>query len=652
MKRFILFFSLLFATVSFAATGDVTFIGPGLSSVPLPTTTTVGGVRALTASSNYFLTGLGTDGSLTRALLSASNLTTGTLSDSLFRGVTNVETYGTLEDAVTAIGATSKILRFSTDQTLTGNLSIPATLQLVPINGAIINYGAYSFTYSGDTLYWPKTQVLAGSGTVSLSSAIVLPEWFGITGTADQVAINKAFASITGTGQKVVFAHRIYSVTASIIPKSYTKWEGAYGESNTWGLTTAYGGTEIVWAGGDTGNIIDATNVRLFKMEGFHLEGDSKLGVVGILLDSDNSPSGSQNEFHNFSIRECGIGVQWGTSGLGSSYANDGTRFSTFTIWSQIVGSKGFVINSGNAGQMSTIESGGIQVDDIGIDIVVGNLIEVRRVFGGGPLKTAFIRVAAAIDLLIEGCSSEGQGSRIDGKISNDSYFLLSVAPTGSYPVMQTVITMNHNKINNPILANYRLRINDLGNSWGTCYRITDDAVIPVTGSFTEDPDGISSVVALNNGASVTSPADYGWQDSAYVDLHIIDPIRGWSTPAFSAGDFTGNDAMYWTVEAADVETLAYLIEGRKMTVSFKVNTATVTGTPSTVLLLAIPRGKVATKSMVSSVRILDNGVTTTGICYTSVSSDKISIQREDLAAFTASSNLTTVQGQIVFEIN
>src|SRR3990167_787127 len=71
-----------------------------------------------------------------------------------------------------------------------------------------------------------------------------------------------------------------------------------------------------------------------------------------------------------------------------------------------------------------------------------------------------------------------------------------------------------------------------------------------------------------------------------------------WTTPTFSAGDFTASGSMTWTVDAGDVVTYAYTIINKVMTVLFYIDPTTVGGTPSTSLQIAIPANKTATKAV------------------------------------------------------
>jgi hypothetical protein len=111
--------------------------------------------------------------------------------------VYNVTEYASLAAAVAAIGSTPATLEYSTDQTLTANLSIPATLELAPLNGAKIIHGAYTIGGAGmaNTARWHQGQMFSGTGAITGLTGTVIPQWWGAKGdgtTVDSAAINKA----------------------------------------------------------------------------------------------------------------------------------------------------------------------------------------------------------------------------------------------------------------------------------------------------------------------------------------------------------------------------------------------------------------------------------------------------------------------------
>ena len=364
---------------------------------------------------------------------------------------------------------------------------------------------------------------------------------FDFTSTTDvdtyiQDAIDYAYSL---QGAVIWFPAGKFNVANTIEWNSYIDARGVFGEDNTFGVQDPLNGTWIKWTGANTTDpIFRVFNTRMFRLDGFHLDGDNK-NVKGIQLDSDNTPSGSQNEFHRFNIRKCLIGFEWGTGGLATPYANDGTRVTTFTIWSQMTGSIGFRINSGNAGQMSTIESGGVQVDSIGIDLICANLLQIRRVFCGGQVRSSFIRAQLPIDVLVEGCSSENWGDRIDGKISTTAPFLL-VIPSVEQPAFTLrdfTMTLMNNQCNNPILIQSPIRIVDIGSNFGYCFNPSNVAVA-ATADVAVGGNG-SMVSVINSGTQTWAagfPYPSGWQPSDYVRLTNLKPE---------------STSLFWGVESA-----------------------------------------------------------------------------------------------------
>lgn len=343
-------------------------------------------------------------------------------------------------------------------------------------------------------------------------------------GAAIQAAINIASAR---EGATVILPAGLFNTSQTIDIVSYSNIQGEYGEDGTFGVQNFKRGTQIKWIGANAAvPVLRAFNARLFQISGFNIDGDNK-NVIGFSLDSNNTPSGSQNEISRFSIRRCLIGVVWGTSGVSTAYANDGTRFSTFTIWSQMTGSIGYRINSGNAGQMSTIESGGIQVDSIGIDLICANLLQIRRVFCGGQVRSCFIRAQLPIDVMVEGSSSENWGNRIDGKISSTAPFLLVIPSVEdpTFPLRDFTMTLVNNQCNNPIVVQSPIRIADVGNNFGYCWTPGN---VQIAATATVESGGNGSIVSVINSGTQTYqpgfPYPSGWQPSQYVRLTNLNP--------------------------------------------------------------------------------------------------------------------------------
>jgi hypothetical protein len=154
-----------------------------ISSVPAPTTISLGGVYSLVPVSNHFVTGMDTSGNLLHAQPSVANLSEGYTGSGAVARATNAAlsapaiTGGT-HDAVTSLGIRStgatKDLKLATAEALTADRMILLTVGDanravslagdVTLAGALTTVGAYgsTFTMSGTTtVTFPTTGTLA-----------------------------------------------------------------------------------------------------------------------------------------------------------------------------------------------------------------------------------------------------------------------------------------------------------------------------------------------------------------------------------------------------------------------------------------------------------------------------------------------------------
>jgi hypothetical protein len=136
-----------------------------------------------------------------------------------------------LNTAVAAIGATKTTLVYRQDLTVTAGLTIPATLELMPMNGALIQQGAYTISYAGSTDSWGTSRIFGGTGNISGLSGYALAEWFGAVpdGTTECApAIDQAVNCLSagdvllGAGVYMlgVFSSRSGAAASFIVPKS------------------------------------------------------------------------------------------------------------------------------------------------------------------------------------------------------------------------------------------------------------------------------------------------------------------------------------------------------------------------------------------------------------------------------------------------
>jgi hypothetical protein len=204
------------------------------------------------------------------------------------------------------------------------------------------------------------------------------------------------------------------------------------------------------------------------------------------------------------------------------------------------------------------------------------------------------------------------------------------------------------------------------GGSLTERFRISSTGVITLSSDLpiTEGGTGNSTGLAVTATALAANPTDcaanqYATTIAASGNLTCAQPSTAdlsdevaWTNEAFDAADFTGNGSMTWTLASGDVTTLAYEKTGKKVTVSFTLDTTSVGGTPSNILQIAIPGGFTATKLMVNQVFINDNGTVTGGWCRVSAGGTVIQIIKYGSGNFTASTNATAIYGQIRFQVN
>jgi len=120
----------------------------------------------------------------------------------------------------------------------------------------------------------------------------------------------------------------------------------------------------------------------------------------------------------------------------------------------------------------------------------------------------------------------------------------------------------------------------------------------------------------------------------------------------YSAGDYTASASMTWTVEAGDVATNAFFLNGRQLTVIYFISTTTVGGVLDSQLRIAIPNGYTIATSQLTPSQSIDNGTALTGLlsANTAVSTTKILVFRDFAGAnWVAATNATHVRGSLTF---
>jgi hypothetical protein len=198
-----------------------------------------------------------------------------------------LEDYADLAAAVTAIGATPATLQYSENFTLSDNLTIPANIEMERINGAIITVASgKTLTFAdGRKINAEPSQMFSGSGLIrwTLPPAVIYPEMWGITGTADDVAIQKAIDSF-GDTTKIrtgrILLTQGYNVAATIlIHRKAIIFEGLGN-----GVLADSSATYLKWTG--------TAGIPMLKVQGCRGLSIKKMRLIGNIT---NKPSAAIN---------------------------------------------------------------------------------------------------------------------------------------------------------------------------------------------------------------------------------------------------------------------------------------------------------------------------------------------------------------------
>jgi len=158
-----------------------------------------------------------------------------------------LSSYGSLAAMLATVGANNQTVGIDADTTLTANITIPANIELLPLNGAIINHAAYTISYAGSTARWPMAQVFNGTGAVT-GMKEAWPEWFGAVGdnaANDTLALQAAHDSLVDGG--VLRLTGMYKTSGFRITKRLNiqsvgqgKWVSSLGSILPWSASQEY----------------------------------------------------------------------------------------------------------------------------------------------------------------------------------------------------------------------------------------------------------------------------------------------------------------------------------------------------------------------------------------------------------------------------
>lgn len=154
------------------------------------------------------------------------------------------------------------------------------------------------------------------------------------------------------------------------------------------------------------------------------------------------------------------------------------------------------------------------------------------------------------------------------------------------------------------------------------------------------DDDGSNTTGTVINNTNVWTPIQ------SYIG-------GAWTDVSFSAGNFTANNSMTWTVASGDQIAYAYLEVGKTMFLSVRLHTTTVGGTPSSELRVAVPNSRTIQSYGQGAFHYLDNGTAGTGLWLATASAAYVAfLKNASSAAWTASTDQTYIYAMCMFEID
>ena len=131
-----------------------------------------------------------------------------------------------------------------------------------------------------------------------------------------------------------------------------------------------------------------------------------------------------------------------------------------------------------------------------------------------------------------------------------------------------------------------------------------------------------------------------------------VENVTTWTTVPFNAGDFTGDGAMTWTVEAGDIVAFRYRRSGDTIEVNFSSVTTSVGGVPDGELRVKIPGGFTASTYGFVAAYVTDNSTGKIGTCYTAPATTYVTcLPAPSGGNWAAAANTTGVNFMMRFQI-
>jgi hypothetical protein len=124
-----------------------------------------------------------------------------------------------------------------------------------------------------------------------------------------------------------------------------------------------------------------------------------------------------------------------------------------------------------------------------------------------------------------------------------------------------------------------------------------------------------------------------------------------WITPTYSGAFYTASSGT-WTVDAGDVQTQAYYLKGRSLTVVWFLSTTSTSATPASLFIANGAWGGFTTSKTTLATYVYNDNAGGNTVGFTQVSAAGTTVPMSKLSgSFSVSTNNTNVFGEIVFEV-
>jgi hypothetical protein len=152
-------------------------------------------------------------------------------------------------------------------------------------------------------------------------------------------------------------------------------------------------------------------------------------------------------------------------------------------------------------------------------------------------------------------------------------------------------------------------------------------------------------------------------QSGNFVDTGYIEASRGfrerlrnfnlgeWMTPAFSPDRFAAGGGLRWTVRAGDVQTFAYTLIGKTMTLSFFLSGTQLSGSPDKQLRIGIPEGLASNQRLRVPVLMSIGPQALAGCAEVNPGHTEVRLSANAAGSANFATGALDVSGQIAFEI-